>query len=73
MSNVKLKYMLEVYMDDYISWAVPTSQDQLIHVANSIMQGVHDVFPSDENDKEDPLPLKNLKKLEAMWALHKDI
>ncbi len=32
-----LRYMLEVYMDDYISLAVPTSQEQLNHVVNSVM------------------------------------
>ncbi len=37
------------------------------------MQGVHEVFPADENDEEDPLSLKKLWKMEAMWALHKDI
>ena len=60
-------------MDDYISLAVPTSQDQLRHVANGIIQGVRDIFPADENDEEDPLSLKRLRKLEAMWVLHKDI
>ncbi len=52
-------------MDDYISLAVPTLQEHLNHVANSVMQGVHDVFPADENDEEDPLSLKKLRKMEA--------
>ena len=60
-------------MDDYISLAIPTSQEQLTHVATAIMMGVHDVFPADINDDNDPLSLKKLEKLEAMWALHKDI
>jgi len=37
------------------------------------MMGVHDFFLADENNDEDPLSLKKMKKLEAMWALHKDI
>ena len=42
-------------------------------MANGIMAGVHDVFPVDEDDNEDPLSLKKMKKLESMWALEKDI
>ena len=37
------------------------------------MAGVHNVIPADENDDEDPLSLKKMKKLESMWALVKDI
>ena len=48
-------------MDDYISLAIPTSQEQLIHVATEIMMGVHDVFPADSNDDDVPLSLKELK------------
>ena len=65
--------MVEVYVDDFISLAVPTSREQLVHVANSIMGGIHDVFPADDDDENDPLSLKKILKLESMWALHKDI
>ena len=43
-------YMLEVHMDDYIALSIPRSQDQLHHVANAIMTGIHDVFPPDKDD-----------------------
>ena len=32
-------------MDDYIVLDIPKSQDQLHHVANTIVTGIHDVFP----------------------------
>ena len=32
-------------MDDYIVLAIPESQDQLYHVSNERMTGIHDVFP----------------------------
>ena len=60
-------------MDDYISLAIPTSQQQLEHVANAVMTGIHDVFPPNEDDEEDPISLKKLKKFEVMWLLYKDI
>ena len=37
--------------DDYIMLAIPRSQYQLNHVANAIMTGIRDVFPSDKDDK----------------------
>ena len=58
----ELSYLVKVYVDDYISLAIPTSQEQLIHVATAIMMGVHDVFPADSNDDDDPLSLKKLEK-----------
>ena len=65
--------MVEVYVDDFISLATPTSREQLVHVANAVMSGIHDVFPADKDDSNDPLSLKKILKLESMWALHKDI
>ena len=68
-----LQYMIEVYMDDYISMAIPRSKEDLQHVANAVMKGVHDVFPEDEVDQNDPISYKKLQKLEAMWSITKDI
>ena len=50
-------------MDDYIALAAPTTQDQLDHVANDVLTGIHAVFQKDEDDDIDPISLKKLKKL----------
>jgi len=68
-----LRYLIEVYVDDYISIAMATSREQLDHVSRSVMRGVHDVFPEEEPDEEDPLSLKKLKKMEGAWALVKSM
>ena len=65
--------MLEVYVDDYIALVVPATQDQMDHVVNSVLTGIHDVFPKDEDDDNDPISLKKLKKLEGSWVLQKDM
>ena len=57
-------YMLAVYVDDYIALAVPTTQDQLGHVANGVLTGIQDVIPKDNEDDNNPISLKKLKKLE---------
>ena len=69
----RLQYLIEVYVDDYISLAIPRTKEDLDHVANAVMTGIHDVFPEDRVDAEDPILFKKLLNLEAMWALHKDI
>ena len=60
-------------MDDYIVLAIPNSQDQLHHVADAIMTGIHDVFPPDKDDKEDAISLKKIMKKEAAWATIKNV
>ena len=71
--DTRLNYMLEVFVDDYISLAIPTSQEQMRHVANAVMHGIHNVLPPDKVDENDPISLKKLRKFEAMWALNKEI
>ena len=55
-------------MDDYIVLDIPKIQDQLHHVANAIMIGIHDVLPPDKYYKEDATSLKNIIKKEAVWS-----
>eukprot|EP00956_Cyclotella_meneghiniana_P004838 scaffold5989_cov47-Cyclotella_meneghiniana.AAC.9 len=67
------KYFLDVYVDDYLAMAIATSQEQIEHVSNAVMTGVHDVFPADKNDENDPLSLKKLKKGEGEMSLFKEM
>ena len=66
-------YLVEVFVDDYIALAIPTSREQLDHVATAVMTGVHDMFPPDANDEEDSLALKKLKKGDSKWLPLKDV
>jgi hypothetical protein len=68
-----LHYFLDVYVDDFIPMAIATSQEQLEHVATAVMQGIHDIFPANANDNEDPISFKKIGKGEGVWALQKDI
>ena len=68
-----LKYLLEVYMDDYIALPMPSSKEHLNHVINAVMAGIHDVFPASKADNTDPISLKKLKQQEAMWAVQKNV
>ena len=39
-------YMVEVYIDNFMSLVIPVSQEQLWHVATAVMTGIHGVFPT---------------------------
>ena len=54
-------YVIECFFDDYISLAIPTSQEQLRHVENAFIKGIHGIFLADMDDKEYSILLKKLK------------
>ena len=68
-----LRYFVDVYVDDFISMAIASSREQLRRIANGVMHSVHDMFPAQEQDNEDPISMKKIKKGEGVWALQKDI
>ena len=57
-----IHYVIECFVDDYISLDIPALQEQLRHVENLVMKGIHDVFPEDADDEEDSIFLNNIKK-----------
>ncbi len=58
----ELRYVLEVYMDNYIAAIIPTSKAQLIHIAKGILHRIHNVFPPSTNDSNNPILAKKLQK-----------
>jgi hypothetical protein len=56
--SYNLQYGLEVYVDNFMSLVIPTSQEQLDHVATAIMTGIQDVFPSNITNKDNPISEK---------------
>jgi hypothetical protein len=68
-----LRYFFEVYVDDFIPLAIAASKEQLEHVARALLHGIHDVFPPDSDDSNDPTSLKKLLKEEGQWDLLKEI
>jgi hypothetical protein len=71
--GAELKYFLDVYVDDFIPMAIATSKEQLAHVANAVLHGIHAVFPADAQPEADPVSYKKLLKHDGQLALHKDL
>jgi hypothetical protein len=67
------RYLLEVYVDDFVSLVIPTSREQLHHVSTGTMTGIHDVFPADDIDANDPISEKKLKQLDGEYSTKKTI
>lgn len=67
-----IRYFVDVYVDDFIPICIPTCQDDLRHVTNATLHGIHDVFPADKDDSEDPISEKKAKKGDGTWALEKE-
>jgi hypothetical protein len=60
-----LQYALEVYVENFMAIVIPTTKEQMLHVANAIMQGIQDCFPANDNDDNDPILLSKMKKGES--------
>ena len=61
------------YMDDYIALAIPRIRDQLQHIANAVMTGIHDVFPPEKDDDKYATPLKEFLKEEGAWEVIRNV
>jgi hypothetical protein len=72
-TGTAFRYMLEVYVDDFVSLVIPTSRQQLRHVNTGTMTGIHDVFPANDNDANDPIFEKKLKQLDGKYSTTKTI
>jgi hypothetical protein len=67
------RYLIKVNVDDFISLVIPTSCKQLCHVSTATMTGIHDVFPADKIDSNDPISEKKLKQLDGEYSTTKNI
>ncbi len=65
----------EVFMDEYIGLAIPTTIAQLRHFSDAVMYGIHGIFPPHNKPTMDPISLKKLERETVLgsWAIEKDI
>jgi hypothetical protein len=67
-------YMVEAYVDNFMSLGIPMSRKQLRHTATAVMTGIHDVFPANnEDDGDDPISEKKLIKPEGQYSTLKTL
>jgi hypothetical protein len=72
-SGNSFRYLLEVYVYNFVSLVILTSHEQLCHVSTGTMAGIHDVFPANDVDSNDPILEKKLKQGDDEYATKKII
>ena len=71
--DAPIRYLMEVYVDDFIDIVIPVCQQDLDHIATATMTGIHDVFPPSQIPATDPISEKKLDRGEGAWANVKEI
>ena len=72
-TDAPIRYLMEVYMDDFIDLVIPVCQQDLDHMAVATMTGIHDVFPPATTPAADPISEKKLARGDGAWANVKEI
>ena len=67
------RYFLEVHVDDFVSLVIPTSREHLRHVSTGTMTGIHNVFPMDKINDNNPISKKKVKQLNGEYSTKKTI
>ena len=71
--NSNFRFLVEVFVDDFMSLAIATSQEQLSHVGTSTMMGIHDVFPPCDTKGQDPISEKKMEKGDSEFRTQKTL
>ena len=71
--NSDLRFLVEVFVDDFMSLAIATSKEQLVHVGTGTMMGIHDVFPPCDIKHEDPVSEKKMEKGDSKFDTQKTL
>ena len=67
------KFMIEVYVDDYINLAMGRSKRDLDNISNATMHGMHSMFSTNKVDSKDPISEKKIIKKDGQWRIEKDV
>jgi hypothetical protein len=72
-TNKFMRYLIEVYVDNFMAIVIPTTQHEVTHVGRAVMHGIHDVFLADDNNANDPISKNKLMKGEGAMSTTKTI
>ena len=61
-----LRYLLKVYVNKFILCIIPTTKQQVGHVAWGILHGKHDEFPPSADNTTDPISAKNYARAKVL-------
>jgi hypothetical protein len=56
----QMRYLIKVCVDHFMALVILTTRKKVIHVGRAVMHGIHDVFPEDYNDSNNPISKNKL-------------
>jgi hypothetical protein len=68
-----MRYLIEVYVDDFMALVIPTSLREVMHVGWAIMHGIHNVFPEHKDDATNPIAKNKLLKGKGQMSTSKTL
>jgi hypothetical protein len=71
LSEREPQYLAKVNVNNFVSPIIPHSKYHLQHAAHATMLGIHNIFPPDANDKNNPILLKKLLKGGGQYSTQK--
>jgi len=72
-SNLPFHLKCEVYANNFMSLIIPTLLNQVKHVANTTMYGIHSAFPPDKDYTKDAISFIKMLKGDGEFALVKNL
>jgi hypothetical protein len=72
-TNKLMRYLVEVYVNNFMAIVIPTTQHDVTHVGQAVMHGIHDVFLADDNNANNPISKNKLMKGEGAMSTTKTI
>jgi hypothetical protein len=72
-TNKLMWYLGEVNVDNFMAIVIPTTQHNITHVGQAVMHRIHNVFPADDNNANDPISKNKLMKGEGAMSMTKTI
>jgi hypothetical protein len=72
-TNKLMRYLIEVYVDDFMAIVIPTTRQDVTHVGRAVMHGIHNIFLADDSNANDPISKNKLMKGEGAMSTAKTI
>jgi hypothetical protein len=68
-----MKYLIEVYVDNFMALVILTSIKEVTHVGQAVMHGIHDVFSEHNNDANNTIAKNKLLKGKGQMSTTKTL
>jgi hypothetical protein len=72
-TNKHIGYLIEEHVNDFMAIVIPTTRHDVTHIGQAVMHGIHNVFPANDNNANNPISKNKLLKSEGAMSTTKTI